>query len=55
MLNRCVSFSNGLRSKGVPYVGDEESFHPLAILQLVQVFPDVLSKRDFWPELAVGA
>jgi hypothetical protein len=50
MLHRSIKFSNGKRSKGVPYVGDEEFFHPLGILQLIQVFPEELSKSDFWPD-----
>jgi len=50
MQHHSIKFSNGSRGKGVPYIGDEESFHPLAILQLIQVFPQELSKKDFWPD-----
>jgi hypothetical protein len=50
--DRSVVFSNGSRSTSIPMQADLETFHPSAVIRLIQYFAETLSKNKFWPQNA---
>jgi hypothetical protein len=45
-----IAFSNGHRSTSIPVMINGEAFAALAVLRLINYFPDRLSVNDFWPD-----